>query len=126
MSHFVSIETEIRDIDALRRACKELRVELLENDKARGYASRTMKADYVIRLKGPYDVALNRGENGTYKLSTDWWRGHVEKQVGKNYGRLLQLYVVHKTRAEAHRKGHTCSRHRLNDGSIRLSIGGVM
>ena len=30
--------------------------------------------------------------------------GHVEAEVGKDYGRLLQLYAVHKAQIEARKK----------------------
>ena len=39
MSHFTTIQTQIRDIAALREACRELGVELVENTQARGYSS---------------------------------------------------------------------------------------
>lgn len=124
MSHWTKIETQIRDAAALREACGELGLELLENTQARGYGDNRINADLVIRLKGPYDIALQRGGSG-YGLTTDWWGGHVEKEVGKDFGRLLQLYGVHKTRLEARRKGFTVQRRTLGDGSIKLTIGGV-
>ena len=48
--------------------------------------------------------------------------GHVEKEVGPNYGRLLQLYGVHKTMREARRKRLRVTREQETDGSIRLSL----
>jgi len=75
MSHFTSIETQIRDTSALREACRELGLTLTENSVARGYGQNTHKGDLVIRLKGPYDVALNRQPDGAYGLTTDWWDG---------------------------------------------------
>ncbi|NQT93240.1 MAG: hypothetical protein HQ559_10800, partial [Lentisphaerae bacterium] len=54
MSHFTTIQTQVRDAAALREACLELGVELIENAVARGYGSNTHKGEYVIRLKGPY------------------------------------------------------------------------
>ncbi|MEI6166496.1 MAG: DUF1257 domain-containing protein [bacterium] len=125
MSHFTTIETQIRDISALQAACRELNVELLESTLARGYSSNTLKGDYIIRLRGPYDVALNRQPDGSYGLTTDWWAGHVERELGAGYGKLLQLYGVHKAQAEAKRKGYTTRRQQLGDGSIKLTIGGV-
>jgi hypothetical protein len=125
MSHFVTIETQIRDIGALRDACEELGLELLHEAEARGYGSQTRDAEYVVRLKGPYDIAVNRPEDGgktKWELTTDWWDGHVEKEVGPNYGRLLQLYGVHKTLREARRKRLRVSRHQYEDGSIRLTL----
>lgn len=125
MSHFTTIETQIRDIAALREACRELGVELLENAEARGYGNNKQHGDYVIKLKGPYDIAVNRQADSTYGLSTDWWERHVEREVGTNYGRLLQLYGVHKARIEAQRKGYSVRRQKLGDGAIKLTIGGV-
>lgn len=125
MSHFTTIHTQIRDITALQAAVKELGLELLENTTARGYSSNQIKGDYIIRLKGPYDVALNRNQDGSYGLTTDWWAGHVENEVGSNFGRLLQLYGVHKTIHEARKKGQFVQRKAQQDGSIKLMLGGV-
>ena len=125
MSHFTTIKTQIRDLVALRAALAELGLALLENAPARGYYQNTIKGDYVIQLKGPYDIALKRQPNGAYELTADLWMGHVEAEVGKNYGRLLQLYGVHKAMAEARKKGHLVQRRSQQDGSIKLVIGGV-
>ena len=124
MSHFTTIQTEIRDVDALREACAELGVELLQDTEARGFAGQSRQGDYVIRLNGPYDIAINHGANsgGTLELATDWWEGQVEKEVGPNFGRLLQLYGVHKTIREARRKRLRVRRKQEADGSIKLTL----
>lgn len=125
MSHFTTIETRIRDLTALAAACRELGLELVSDSTARGYAGQTLHGERVIRLKGPYDIAVNPGEDGTYVLSTDWWDGHAERDVGTGFGKLLQRYGVCRTQAEARRKGYTVSRRTLGDGSIKLTIGGL-
>ena len=125
MSHFAKVATEIRDIGALRAACTELGLVLADNAVACGYGSNTVKGDLVIRLKGPYDIAVIKQDDGNYGLTTDWWGGHVETEVGKDYGRLLQLYAVHKAQIEARKKGLTCRRQSLGDGSVKLVIGGL-
>ena len=126
MSHFTTIQTQIRDVEALRAACGELGLTLAGNADARGYGTQTRRGESVIQIpSGPYDIALNRQPDGTYELATDWWGGHVEKAVGKNYGRLLQLYGVHKATREARRKGYTVRRKQHADGAIKLTIGGV-
>ena len=124
MSHFVTIQTQIRDVAALEDACTELGLQLLHDAEARGFADQTRKAELVIRLKGPYDIAASResSEADTYTLTTDWWNGHVEKEVGTNYGRLLQLYGVHKTMREAQKKRLRVTRRQETDGSIRLTL----
>ena len=125
MSHFTTIQTQIRDISALRAACDELGVQVLTKTNARGYGSKRTKGDLVIRLNGPYDIAVNQQPDGSFGLTTDWWGGHVEHEVGKGYGKLLQLYGVCKAQAEARRKGYTTRRQSLKDGSIKITIGGV-
>ena len=126
MSHFTTIQTQIRDVDALEAACAELGVELLRDTDARGFANSTRHGELVVRLKGPYDIAANRANpnEGTepYELSTDWWNGHVEREVGPNYGRLLQLYGVHKTMREAAKKHLRVTRRQESDGSIKLTL----
>ena len=125
MSHFTTIKTQIKDLDALRSASTELGLTLLQNTEARGYAGNSLKGDYVLRLKGPYDIALNRQPDSSYGLTADLWAGHVEKEVGQNYGRLLQLYAVHKATQEARKKGHFVCRSQKQDGSIKLVIAGA-
>ena len=125
MSHFTTIQTQIKDLDALRSALGEMHLPLLTNTQARGYSTQSMTGDFVIRLNGPYDIAVSRHPDGTYGLTTDWWAGHVEKEVGAKYGRLLQLYGVHKATREARRKGLSVRRKAQADGSIKLSITGV-
>lgn len=125
MSHFTEIKTQIKDIEALRSACEELGLRLLQNADARGYYTNQTHGEYVIQLKGPYDIALNQQPDNTYGLTCDWYAGHVAKEVGQNYGKLLQLYGVHKAIREAKRKGHTVQRQNQKDGNIKLVIQGV-
>ena len=124
MSHFTTIETQIKDIEALRSACNELGLTLAQNAQARGYGGIKQQGEYVIVLKGPYDIALNRQANGSYQLSTDWWDRHVENEVGKNFGKLLQSYGVCKTAMEALRKGYMVTRQGLKNGSVKVVITG--
>lgn len=125
MSHFANIETQIRDITALKAACAEMGLSVLENAKARGFGDKTRRGEFVIKLKGPYDIAVNKVENGTYAFTTDWWRGHVEEEVGPKFGKLLQMYGVYKAQIEARRKGFMTRRQVLKDGAIKLIIQGV-
>jgi len=122
MSHWTTVQTQIRDIDALRAACAELNLALLENTEARGYGNNRHKGQFVIRLNGPYDIALVRQTDGSFRLLTDWWDGHVEREVGRNFGRLLQLYAVHKAAIEARKRGLSIQRKQLQNGAITLTI----
>ena len=122
MSHFTTIKTQIKDLEALRLALQEMGLTLLSNATARGFIESTTTGEYVVKLKGPYDIALNKQPDGTYGLTTDWWAEHVEKEVGKNYGKLFQLYGVHKAIQEAKKKGFTANRKTLPNGAIKLTL----
>jgi len=122
MSHFTTIQTQIKDVEALRSAVNEMGLQLLPNTVARGFHQQTLKGEFVIRLKGPYDIAVNQQPDHTYGLTTDWWDGHVEKEVGTNFGRLLQLYGVHKASIEARKKGWSVQRKQQPNGSIKLIL----
>ena len=125
MSHFAQINTKITDIEALRAACTELGLEVTENTQARGFGSNQRSGRHVIRLAGPYDVAVNPTDDGEFALETDLWQGHVEKELGPGLGRLRQLYGVHKATTEAKRRGLRVRRSALADGRIRLAVSGV-
>jgi hypothetical protein len=125
MSHFTEVKTRIKDIEALRFACQELGLTLLQNADSRGCYENTTKGDYVVQLKGPYDIALNKQPDGTFGLTADLWQGHVEEEVGQGYGKLLQLYGVHKATIEARKKGLSVLRRHQPNGSIKLVLMGV-
>jgi len=122
MSHFTTIKTQIKDLDALRLALREMGLGLFPNAKARGYSQNKTHGDFVIRLKGIYDIALNKQPDGSYGLIADLDAGHVENEVGQNYGKLLQLYGIHKTMQEARKKGYSAMRKTQADGSIKLIL----
>jgi hypothetical protein len=126
MSHFTTIQTQVRDLEALHDACAELGLRLVPDTNCRGYAGVVRKAPLVIKLKGPYDIAVEpaKENDGTYGLTTDWWDGHVAKEVGIGYGRLLQSYGVHKTMREARARGLRSTRRIEADGSILLTLEG--
>lgn len=126
MSHFTTIQTQVRDLNALAAACLEMDLSFVANGQCRGYAGITRQAPHVIQLKGPYDIAVDPSpeKDGTYGLTTDWWDGHAAKEVGEGYGRLLQTYGVHKTTREAQLRGLRVSQKQQQDGSILLTLEG--
>ena len=126
MSHFATIQTQIRDIAALADACVELGLQLVPDSTCRGYAGTVRAAPYVIKLRGPYDIAVEPSaeKDGSYGLTTDWWDGHVAKEVGAGFGRLIQSYGVHKTIREAALRGLRTTRRTEADGTILLTLEG--
>lgn len=137
MSHWTNIKTQVRDLNALAAAiaelpqgvangqpCQLIRAQPGAKVQARGYGSGMVDCDAMIRLPGPYDVALTRQPDGTYTLTTDFWRGHVAEYCGENFGRLLQLYGVHATLAQARKMGCRAQRVLGKNGSINVVITG--
>ena len=126
MSHFTTIQTQVRDLGALQSACLDLELRLVPNTMCRGYAGVTRLAEHVIKLKGPYDIAVDPSpeNDGSYPLTADQWDGHVAREVGVGYGRLLQSYGVHKTIKEAAARGLRSTRRVESDGSILLTLEG--
>jgi len=124
MSHFTTIQTEVRDLEALHDACVEMDLKLVPDTTCRGYAGVLRQAEHVIQLRGPYDIAVDRAEGGKYGFSADWWDGHVAREVGAGYGRLMQNYGVHKTLREARTRGLRATRQVEADGSILLTLEG--
>lgn len=127
MSHFTTIQTQVRDLEALADACAEMDLELIPRADCRGYGGIVRKAKNVIKLKGPYDIAVESApeKDGSYGLTTDWWDGHVAREVGPGYGRLLQSYGVAKTQREARSRGLRTTRKVEADGSILLTLEGA-
>ena len=126
MSHFTTVQTQVRDLEALNDACVELGLKLRSNTPCRGFAGATREAQRTIVLKGPYDIAVDPAQenDGNYGLTTDWWDGHVAKEVGVGYGRLLQSYGIHKTTREARARGLRVRRQQEQDGSVLLTLEG--
>ncbi len=124
MSHFVEIkpsDVEINDLEALRLAAREMGFELIPNAAPRGYFTGEI-CDYVLRLKGPYDVGLKRNAQGGYNIVADWYQGYVAKEVGEKAGTLLQRYVAQKIYLEARRRGFNVNKQNKEDGLVQLVL----
>jgi uncharacterized protein YodC (DUF2158 family) len=106
MSHFTQISAEIRDLEALRVAVTRCGGEIVENAECRWYNGAQRK-EIVIKLPGQYDAALERQADGSYRLTADWYQGHVSQYLGENGDNLLQLYAVEKAKVEGRRRGFT-------------------
>jgi len=101
MHNFTTIETPIRDIVALVYACVGLNLDLVPDARCRAHGGTVREAEYVIRLRGPHDIAVDPlSEGGGYVLTTDWRDGHVAREVGVGCRDLLEAYAFHRTRRQ--------------------------
>lgn len=116
MSHIVTIETQIKDVTALRAACQRLGLPEPTWETTRLFSGEA--TGYCVRLPDWRYAVVCDVEGG--QILYDNFSGRWGNQ--RELDRLLQGYAVEKTRLEAHRQGHTITEQQLADGSIKLSV----
>ncbi|MDE2100946.1 MAG: DUF1257 domain-containing protein [Patescibacteria group bacterium] len=148
MSHVVSIKTEFRDIEAVKRACSELGLTFKENQKTIRWFGRWVNdydaedaayklgidpklygtCDHAIEVPNcNYDIGLLKNpETGGYKLYFDFYgEGHkIQAALGNNGQKLLQYYAAHKLAMESKLKGYMVQRKSVGD-KLELTITNV-
>ena len=117
MSHIVTIRTEVRDREAVRRACRRLDLSDPVDGEAKVFT--TMKKGLLVHLKDwefPIICDLATG-----KLDYDNYEGHwggIDRLMT-----FLQIYAIERATLEARKRGYSVVEQPLDDGSIKLSIG---
>lgn len=116
MSHVVTIETEVRDPEAVAAACRRLGLPEPAFGAAKLYSGEAV--GLLVRLPGwLYPVVA---ETASGRVHYDNFGGAWGEQVQMD--RLLQGYAVEKARIEARRRGHSVVERTLADGSILLTV----
>lgn len=137
MSHISKIELEIRDLQALKDACKKLGFQFMEGQKHYQWYGKWVgnqplpdgiseedlgKCDHAIHIPAAvFEIGVARRGNGYILLWDSWIGGGLQKQIGKDAGILKQSYAVESVKREARRKGHRVTEKRMKKG-IRLSL----
>ncbi len=116
MSHIVEIKTEVRDASAIRAACQRLKLEPPVHGTTKLFSGEATGT--IVKLPGWKYPAVFDTETGQARF--DNYNGHWGEQA--QLDQFLQSYAVEKGKIEARRKGHSCTEHRLADGSIKLTI----
>ena len=120
ISHIVKVETQIRDVSALRQACNYLQLEPpvhgtyeLFNSTETGWGVRLRNWKYPVVFKVETSEAAFDNYEGRW--------GNPQR-----LDELVQRYAAEKTKIEARRQGHSVTEQRLDDGSVKLtvSVGG--
>lgn len=144
MSHVVSIDVEIRDLEALAVAAKKLGLELVLGQKTyRWYgqhvgdypmpigftAADLGKCEHALRIPGnasAYEIGVVARKDGRpgFQLVWDFWAGGrgLEAVAGKDCCHVRREYATAAARLQAQRLGYRVQEQRLEDGSVRLSI----
>ena len=116
MSHVVSIKTEVRDVAAIRAACRRLNIDQPEEGTFKLFSGEA--AGVAVRLPDwTYPVVC---DVATGELSFDNYNGGWGHQ--EELDKFLQAYAVEMARLEARKRGHTVTEQSLADGSVKLTI----
>jgi len=114
--HKAQIQTEVRDAEAVRAACRRLGLAEPVQGTTKLFSGEA--TGLAVKLPGwEYPVVADLA-SGT--LRYDDFGGRWGDSA--HLDRFLQQYAVAKTRIEARRQGHTVTEQRLPDGSIKLTV----
>src|SRR5450755_3532640 len=116
MSHIVTIQTQVRDPDALAAACRRLSLTEPKQETVPLFSGQV--TGLAVRLPNwQYPVVVDIAAGA---LHYDNFEGNWGEQ--KELDRLLQMYAVEKAKLEARRKGYAVNETALQDGSVKLQI----
>ncbi len=74
MSHFVRIQTQLREKEMLTRALRDLHYQYQEGENlvVRGYSGNRETAEVVVNTGSEYDIGFQRKQE-VYEVVADWW-----------------------------------------------------
>ncbi|MEW6545048.1 MAG: DUF1257 domain-containing protein [Nitrospirota bacterium] len=149
MSHVAIIDIEIKDLEALKMACRDLGLEFVADQRTYRWYGRSVgdypppegftvqdlgKCEHAIRVPGnaqAYEIGVAKRRDGRpgWTLLWDFWNGGygLQEKVGEKAVRLTQAYSGHAAIRAAQRLGFHClGRTTAADGTveIRLRAGG--
>jgi len=142
MSHVAKIEIEMKDLEAMKLACKRLGGTFKKQSTYEwfgrsvgdyplpdGFAAEDLgKCEYAMRFPGAsYEIGLVPRRDGRpgYTLLWDHWQsGGLERVLGAKAGKLVQAYGIEAAKRAARRAGHTVTESKRADGSVVLQVRG--
>jgi hypothetical protein len=123
MSHLTTITIEFKDLGAVKVACTELGLELVENQTTFKYYYPSAPCDHAIRIPRnttAYEVGLVATQDG-YELKYDTYQnGHgMMEKIGQDANKLKQAYATEIARKTMAKQGYRVNTIRQN-GRVRL------
>lgn len=146
MSHITDVKVEVRDLNALKVACKELGLPWMEGQTTHAWYGRFMgdapvpagmspneygKCSHAIKVPGAqYEIGVVKSADGkSYTLVYDSWGRScgqpIAKALGSGLEKLKQHYAVAKAQIEARAKGWSCQKQTLANGTIKMVFTGA-
>jgi hypothetical protein len=129
MSHFTKCDLKMTNMEALKRALQDMKLEYQEAEEGhtvsvRGYRGQTLDAAISVPM-GSYDIGVVRADDGTIDLMADWWGVETSKGVSEEEFKtqLRQRYAYHNVLIACEAKGYTVEEEvNQEDGSIQLVV----
>ncbi len=116
MSHIVTIQVEVRDLDAVKSACR--RLHLKEPAYGKATLFETEVEGILVELPDwifPIVCVLDTGELKYDNFNQAWGEQ-------KHLDRFVQTYCIEKATLEVRRKGYSVVEQSLGDGSVKLTV----
>lgn len=121
MSHFSTIQVQIKNGDILQQVLTELGYQVETNAQVRGYGRNQTHADYVIKQNNGYDLGFRR--NGeTYELVADFWGARINQQeflnqINQKYAHQTLMHTVQEEGFDVEEEDV------LEDGTVKVVVG---
>ncbi|MCP9927974.1 DUF1257 domain-containing protein [Cyanobium sp. CH-040] len=125
MSHFSTVKTELRDLDALRAALGDMGHEPREGSiSVRGYRGQTETAELAIAQPDGTDIGFRlNADTGCYELVADLQLWKQPVPVERFLAQLNQRYALRSILAATAEEGFQVSEQTNSaDGSIELVV----
>jgi hypothetical protein len=118
MSHTVTVATKFKSAQALRRACKRLKIAApIENTTVKLYSEEIPNSTSIKLKDWHYPLAIN-AKTGEAKF--DNYNGRWGKQEGLDL--FTQAYAAERVKIEAEQYGREVTETKLKDGSVKLTV----
>ncbi|QOV23403.1 DUF1257 domain-containing protein [Anabaenopsis elenkinii] len=121
MSHFTTIQVQIKQGEILHQVLQELGYQVEYNTYVRGYMGDSTQAEYVIRQDNGYDLGF-RQEGENYELVADFWGAKINEQDFINS--ITQKYAHKTLMMSLQTEGFNVEEEEvLQDGTVRVVVG---
>ena len=125
MSHFSTVKTELRQLDPLVQALKDMGYPPEQGERSvRGYQGQTVTADLAVTMQVGGDLGFRwNAQSGAYELVTDLdlWKQQIP--IERFLAKLTQRYALNTVLAATANEGfQVAEQTQAQDGSIELVV----
>ncbi len=125
MSHFVRIQTEIRERDRLIESLRDLGVAFEQGDglEVRGDRRRSECAEVVVRAAPGADIGFRRAGD-SYEVVADWYRVEQSSSIRRDtfLADLRRRYAYRVVLDQAREQNLIVEEERLENGDVVLVL----